>query len=218
MKYFTKDWYEEMQVFGFLTFHETLEEWEEELAYYKAEGIDYKEINRRDLEEMRADLLKFLPESFYPYIHDGTINSGFPTQELRDMAKQWEAEREERMEALFGEYNRHYESIKDQLPAGAVQLVEESLHDATVISVEKPSDEVLIIQLDCRGCFHYFTDIELTFTGVTEANIPEEFEGAWWLYDEMDLTDPGFELQALFDSPRTEVKIVARDVKIEVLE
>ncbi|RNF38122.1 DUF4085 family protein [Planococcus salinus] len=218
MKYFTKEWYDEMQVSGFLAFHETVEEWEEELAYYKEEGIDYEEINRRNLEDIRADLLKFLPEPFYPYIQDGTISTGFPSLELREMAKQWEREHEARLEALGDEYSRHYDSIKNRLPAGAIQLMEQSLHDATVISVEKAQEEMLIIKLDCSGGFHYFTDIQLTFTGVTEADIPTEFAGAWWLYNEIYLTEHGFELHVLFDSPMVEAKIIAQDVTIKIMD
>ena len=217
MRYFTKEWYDEMQVSGYLAFHETLEEWEEELAYYKEEGIDYEENNRCNLEGMRTDLLKFLPECFHPYIHDGTISIGFPPQDLRDMAKQWEQEHEARLEAISDDYSRHYVSIKERLPAGAVQLMEQSLHDATVISVEK-TEETLIIKLDCSGGFHYFTDIQLTFTGVAEADIPEDFAGAWWLYNEIYLADNRFELHVLFDSPMIEAKIIAQDVKIEILE
>jgi hypothetical protein len=217
MRYFTKEWYDEMQVSGYLAYHETLEEWEEELAYYIEEGIDYEENNRRKLEDIREDLLKFLPESFHPYIYDGTIGIGFPPQELRDLAKQWEQEHEARLEALSDDYSSHYKSIKEQLPAGAVQLMEQSLHDATVISVEK-LEEALIIKLDCSKGFHYFTDIQLTFAGVAEADIPEDFAGAWWLYNEIYLADDNFELHILFDSPMIEAKIIAQDVTIEVLE
>lgn len=218
MKYFTKEWYDEMQVLSFLTFPETAEEWEEERAYYKEEGIDIDEVNQRNLEESRADLLKYLPEPFHPYIQDGTINEGFPPQKLRDMAKRWEEDHEMRMEALFDHYSRYYESIKEKLPAGAIQLVEQSLHDAVVLSVEKPTDDVLLITLDCSGGFHYFTDIRVTFTGVTEADIPQDFKDACWLYNEIYLAEAGFELHVLFDSPMVEATISAHDVKIEVLE
>lgn len=217
MKYFTKEWYDEMQVSGFLAFHETLGEWEEELAYYKEEGIDYEATNRNNLEEIREDLLKFLPESFHPYIYDGTIGHGFPPKELRDMAKQWEQEHEARLEALSDDYSRHYESIKGQLPAGAIQLMEQSLHDAVVIAVEK-SEETLILKLDCSGGFHYFTDIQLTFTDVTQADIPEEFTGACWLYNEIYMTEDGFNLHVLFDNPMFEAVIEAENVAIDILE
>ncbi|MDQ0163460.1 DUF4085 family protein [Aeribacillus alveayuensis] len=44
MKFFTKDWYKEMQIHGFLVFPETKEEWDGTIACYKEEGIDKKVI------------------------------------------------------------------------------------------------------------------------------------------------------------------------------
>ncbi|WP_000873329.1 DUF4085 family protein, partial [Bacillus thuringiensis] len=75
MKYFNKDWYKEMQVSGFLNFSETVEEWEEMLRESEKIGMDYKQSLREDAEEKKEDLLKFLPKSLHPYIHDNTINS-----------------------------------------------------------------------------------------------------------------------------------------------
>lgn len=218
MKYFTKEWYDEMQVSSFLTFPETEEEWEEFQAGFREEGFDPVEINHRELEDRKADLLKFLPEEFHPYIHDGTLNSAFPSPELREMAARWEADHEARVDALLDDYSRHYESIKESLPPGAHQLTEKSLHDCIVKSVERPSDDVLVMCLDCRNGFHYFKDIEVTFTGVTEADIPEDLTNAWWLYNEIYLNEDQFELHVLFDLPMTEATIVCRDAVIEEME
>lgn len=218
MKYFTKEWYDEMQVSGFLTFPETEEEWEEYQEGVRQEGMDPVEINRRDLEDKKEDLLKFLPEEFHPYIYDGTINSAFPSAELRDMAAKWERDHEARVDALLDDYSRHYESIKEYLPQGAVQLTEKSLHDCIVKNVERPADDVLVFRIDCRSGFHYFKDIQVTFTGVTEAVMPENLTGAWWLYNEIYLNGEHFELHVLFDIPMAEVTIVCRDVEIEELE
>lgn len=67
------------------------------------------------------------------------------------------------------------------------------------------------------GGFHYFTDIKLTFTGVSKLTIPEKVEGAWWLYDEVYRNDTYFELHVLFDCPLTEFLIIAENVEIEQL-
>ncbi|WP_033542854.1 DUF4085 family protein [Planococcus sp. CAU13] len=218
MKYFTKEWYDEMQVSGFLVFPETEEEWETQQQMIREEGIDPGEMHRRDLEERKEDLLKFLPADFHPYIFDGTINSAFPTPELREMTAKWEANHEARVDALLDDYSRHYESIKEFLPPGAVQLTEKSLHDCIVKSADRPTDDRLVLLIDCRSGFHYFKDIQVTFTGVTEAIIPEDLTNAWWLYNEIYLNGDGFELHVLFDTPKTEVTIVCRDVQIEELE
>ena len=61
MRYFTKDWYEEMQVAGFLVLPETKEDWEEELDYYREEGKDLRELNLRNLDDMQGSLMRYLP-------------------------------------------------------------------------------------------------------------------------------------------------------------
>ncbi|PKH11176.1 DUF4085 family protein [Planomicrobium sp. MB-3u-38] len=218
MKYFTKEWYDEMQVSGFLTFPETEEEWEEGQAAYREQGIDPQEVHRRDLEDKKEDLLKFLPDSFHPYIYDGTLNSTYPTPELREMADRWEADYETRFDALLDDYSRHYESIKEFLPPGAIQLTEKSLHDCIVKNVDHPADGELVLVIDCSSGFHYFKDVKVKFTGVSEALIPEDITGAWWLYNEIYLNGDQVELHVLFDTPMTEVTIVFKDIEIEELE
>lgn len=121
------------------------------------------------------------------------------------------------MEKLDEEYLLHYKTNKDKLPKIVVKLHEDSLHDAKVKSYYSPSIDTFIMTLDCRGGFHYFTDIKLTFTGVKELNLPKGFEGAFWLYDEVYSTKEGFEFNVLFDCPFSEVKINAENVLIEKL-
>ena len=218
MKYFTKEWYDEMQVSGFLTFPETEEQWEENQAGYRGQGIDPAEAQRRNLEDKKDNLLKFLPESFHPYIYDGTLNSKYPTPELREMADRWEADYEARFDALLDDYSRHYESIKESLPQGANQLTEKSLHDCVVKSIGRPSIDELVLLIDCSGGFHYFKDVEVKFTGVSETVIPDGLQGARWLYNEIYLNGDHVELHVLFDAPITEVTIVCKDIQIEELE
>ena len=218
MKYFTKDWYDEMQVSGFLVLPETEEDWEEELDYYRKEGKDLRELNLHNLDDMRETSMRYLPEMFHPYIHDGTLVTEYPTLELRMLVNRWEQDYERRMEELSDRYKQHFESIKAELPPTAVELVENGLHDAVVLSVERPSEDQLVLTLDCSGGFHYFTDVRFTFEGVTYSNVRADFKGAWWLYDEIYKTENGFELHTLFDSPMMETVIRARDVKIEPLK
>ncbi|MTD31278.1 DUF4085 family protein [Planomicrobium sp. YIM 101495] len=218
MKYFTKDWYDEMQVSGFLVLPDSEEEWEEEMEHYRKEGKDLRELNLRNLNDMRESLLHYLPEPFHPYIQDGTLVTEYPMPELRMLVNRWGRDYKERMEELDQRYMQHFESIKGKLPPNAVELVENGLHDAVVRSVERPSEDRLVLTLDCSGGFSYFTDVRFTFEGVTYSDIPTDFKGAWWLYDEIYGTEDGFELHTLFDSPMVETVIRARDVKIEPLK
>ncbi|MFS1515394.1 DUF4085 family protein [Bacillus sp. SCS-151] len=50
MRCFTIEWYKEMQVYGFLAFPDSKEEWDEMIRYYKEERIDYKKNAKEDLE------------------------------------------------------------------------------------------------------------------------------------------------------------------------
>lgn len=150
MKFFTKDWYEEMQILGFLMLPETKEEWDENIEDYEKYGMDYKRIFKEDVDLKKSDLLRFLPESFHPYINDYSINSEYPPLELRIMAEQWLKEYHKRMEILDQEYINHYKSIKDKLSNNVVQLHDNSLHDARVISYEIPSKDTFSIILDLQ--------------------------------------------------------------------
>lgn len=134
------------------------------------------------------------------------------------MTAKWEADYEARVDALLDDYSRHYESIKDSLPAGAVQLTEKSLHDCVIKSIDRGAEDELIFLIDCSGGFHYFKDIRVTFTGVKEATIPENLTDAVWLYNEIYLNGSDFELHVLFDQPMTEMTLVCRDVHIEEME
>ncbi len=215
MKYFTRDWYKEMQVSGFLNFSETIEEWEEILRESEKAGMDYKQSLREDVEEKKEELLKFLPKSLHPYIYNNTINSEYPSEKLKQLVLEWTVDYEKRMHDLEQAYIENYNSIKERLAQNVVQLHEYSLHDSVVKSVERRSEDTLIITLDCSGTFSEFDKLQVTFTGVTKCSIPENFEGAWWLCHEIDLAEDGFELGVLFDCPFIEVTICAADVLLE---
>lgn len=205
-----------MQVSGFLNFPETVEEWEEMLRESEKVGMDYKQSLREDVEEKKEDLLKFLPKSLHPYIHDNTINSEYPTEKLKRLMLEWTKDYEKRMNDLEQAYIDNYNSIKEKLAQNVVQLHEYSLHDSVVKSVEKKSEATLIITLDCSGTFSEFDKLQATFIGVTKCSIPENFEGAWWLCHEIDFAEDGFELGVLFDCPFEEVMICAKNVLLEI--
>ncbi|WP_405111677.1 DUF4085 family protein [Paenibacillus sp. FSL K6-1217] len=217
MKFFTVPWYEEMQVRGFMVFPESEQDWVEDVAWHAAEGISYEERAGDFLDYMKVDLLKYLPAYFHASIHDGTINSTYPAPEFKAKALQWGKEYDERMQAIFREYRNGYEAIKHELPVNAVELVEKSLHDASVISYAMPAEDVLEMMLDCSGAMHYQCEIRLTFSGVTGLRLPEPLEQKYWLYDEIYAVEQGFELRVLMASPPGELRITAQDVSIELL-
>lgn len=129
---------------------------------------------------------------------------------------EWTVDYEKRMNDLEQACIDNYNSIKEKLSQNVVQLHDSSLHDSVVKSVERISKDTLIMILDCSGTFSEFDKLQVTFTGVTKCSIPENFEGAWWLSHEIDLTNEGFEFGVLFDCPFEEVTICAKDVLLEI--
>lgn len=217
MKYFTKEWFQEMQVSGFLVFQETREDWDEILTYYREEGIDFQKTLREDLEYRKQDLLKYLPEPFHSYIHEGTLTTEYPSQKLREMVDQWTMDYNNRIEALNKEFRESYEENKGGLSENVIRFYENSLHDARLLSLERPANNVIIMNLDCKDGFAYFTNIKVTFTGVTEFSYTDSIEGGWWLTAEIYPNENGFDYHVLLDNPLQEMKIVAVDVMVEVI-
>jgi len=217
MKYlFTKEWYKQMQVYGYLTFHESKEEWDNDITWYQSEGRNYEEESMVGLEYYKQDLLKFLPDTIHPYIHNGALKSQFPSTELRIMVEQWKREYNERNRNEIDKYRNYYESIKDKLPENIVLLFKKTLHDSRVLSLNNFSEDTFFMVLDCTGGYHYHNDIKLTFLRVKTLDISEVIVGSSWIYNEVYLTDTGYELHVLFDSPLGEMTIKAEDIQIEI--
>jgi len=106
-------------------------------------------------------------------------------------------------------YKARYQSIVNQLPETA-RLFEdytkrETLHDAGLESISRVDRGIIHIELGDR---------RLEFRGVKECRYPEPLEeGVVWMYDEMDLADPGhFELRALFSEG--DFRVIAREVHV----
>lgn len=208
MKYFTRDWYKEMQLSGFVHFIESIEK-------CKEIDPDYLQSLKDEVEERKEDLLNYLPETLHSYFYNNTIDSKYPPNELRKLLLEWTADYEKRMTQLDQSYLEYFNSIKKKLPSNVVQLHEFSLHDSVIKVVKCKSEYTLSIVLDCTGTFRDFNKLQVSFTGVTKCSIPENFEGAWWLYHEIELTEDGFELGVLFDCPFREVTICATNLLLE---
>ncbi|MGE7917243.1 DUF4085 family protein [Lysinibacillus xylanilyticus] len=212
MKYFTQNWYREMQVNGFLTFPDSKEDWEESLNWKNEDGSSYIEILQAELEWRKEDLLTFLPAPFHPYILDGSLKTEYPSKELRDMAEEWNENYLSRRQIIRQQYLEQFEKIKEKLPSQVLEIHTKSLHDGEVLSF---SESTITLIIAGTGVGWYGTNVKLTFSNVEKYSIPEQLEGSWWLYNEIYKTETGFELHVLFDYPLFELMIRARELKIE---
>ena len=215
MKYYTKELYEEMQIYGFLSFPSSREEWEEILQSYKIYGMDYISIIRNDLEIRKPDLLNYLPESMHPSIHNKTLMTEYPSLELKKTGTQWLNNFEDRLRKIRKECVKNYEEIKHKLPKNVVQLHENSLHDADVISFKYMPEKREFIMILNHLEDGKEVNIILTFTGIKDIILEDNIETALWLYDEVYINGDYFELHVLLESPLTEIYIKAQNLQIE---
>nr|WP_198044800.1 DUF4085 family protein [Lysinibacillus timonensis] len=218
MKYFTKDWYRESQVYGFLTLPETKDDWENNLQWYVSEGRDFKKEMAVELEWRRNELLEFLPESFHPHILDGTLKTEYPSDEIRKMVEQWTDEFQQRLRDTRKQYLLELEKGKNDLPKSVLQLHEKSLHDGMVLKCDSISDNEFVMIVEGTGVRSYSSNVKLTFTNVEELSMSGEIVGEDWLYTEIYPTKTGFELHVIFEGTLSELIIKAKDLLIEQLK
>jgi hypothetical protein len=140
----------------------------------------------------------------------------FFTRERYDAVQRDSRRAEREWDQASHDYSKHVEQIRAQLPTSAHGLLELTLHDGTVGSVEHPAPGILRIVVDAsgnpwgpRGIF------ALTFAGLNEATFREPAIGDWWLYEEIHLSDAGLGLHVLLR--RSEMIVDAAAVTIDVL-
>ncbi|MFJ7667963.1 DUF4085 family protein [Lysinibacillus sp. NPDC097195] len=221
MKYYTKELYNEMQIYGFLVFPESKEQWEELVQSYYDMDINYIERLQKELAYRKNDLLKFLPASLHSEIRNGTFMTEYPSQDQKDIIEHWRSHFEHKLETIRKECKENYGLIKHVLPVNAVRLYEEVYtHDATVLAVDFSQERqeciLLLNTIDGNG---QTVDIQLTFSRVHKVANIEHIMDAWWIYNEVYATDNGFELHVLYQGPfeMMETSIEAKDVFIEYL-
>lgn len=217
MKYYTKEFYAKMQVSAFILFPPSKEEWNELVQSFYEDEIDYIENSKIHFEFIKSDLLKYLPVSLHNSIHDKTLVTEYPSEENMKIINQWRETFNAESERLRFESIEKYELLKNELPKSIVQLHQESLHDADVISFKYISEKQecsLILKHHKDG---EYIKVKLTFTGIKELTLDEDIENAVWIYDEVYNGSDCFELNVLFENPLTEFCIKAQELIIENL-
>lgn len=122
MKFFSEEDYRKTQISGMLAFPLSREGWDEYLEFMRGIEVDYEEQAKASLERNRESLLALLPSSLHPYIHNGTINRPYTPPDLAQLIADWNQELLDRNREQGRKWREAYESIKDRLPSGAVEL------------------------------------------------------------------------------------------------
>ena len=114
-------------------------------------------------------------------------------------------------------YRKYYKSNKHLFPKSVDWVYRHSFHDADLISIDTYSDSHYVINLDLDGSFHDQDKQALIhLTGVSEVCIPDGIgPETIWQYEEFHPHPNGFEFGVLFCNPLCELKIIAKDIKVE---
>lgn len=223
MKFYSEKDYQDEQISSFISFPLTREGWDEYLEFMREIEVDYEEQARKSLAYQREELLKALPAGMHPYIVDGSINQPYTPPELAELIADWNNELHDRLREQGLAARAAYESIKDRLPAAAVELWEHSLHDARFVSCEVlPDAQIVLIVEKTSGTSDGVSAVRLTFSGVRSANIPDDLPQADWYAEEFELSDAGFVISILLAKTHRdaaeqflELNIEAEHLKLE---
>ena len=118
---------------------------------------------------------------------------------------------------VFKEYAEHVRAIRDSLPPGARALSSLSFHDSEVKSAKHLSKRAVEIVIEGRG-YNFFTGEWLeratytfSFVGVKKAWVPYSIAGAYWIHEEIDLSEvAAFDYRVALT--KHEIRVQADDV------
>ena len=110
-------------------------------------------------------------------------------------------------------YDMHLQRIRKSLPENVRALSRANFHDATIVSIARPSKSDIVITL--RGGYLHSGFSILSFYGVKKAWLPDTVIGDTLLYEEVHLSEWAvFDYQVLLE--KDEIRIHADDVRIEL--
>src|SRR5690606_13843011 len=133
----TKEAWEKFLIGHSLVIPETDEEWSEIINEAKEEGENLLERLREELEEIKDDLLRFIPDRFIPYIEDGTINQPSLPKTIREDILKWQEQLNREFEQVLEAAAQNTQNAVRFLPEDVQEVFSESMHDAVLDRVER---------------------------------------------------------------------------------
>lgn len=215
MKYFTREMHEISQVTGWLSMDSTTLSNLEKNFIESNIGIEepYIEINRllrKHLPEHLRGRIDNIRDAIYLNKFDDAMRS-YLAAEL----EKWKNDREQENTNNAKIYSKYLDSIEKLLPEGVQKLVENSLHDARLLAINRSIDNTVIFELDCSECCPPQGICILSFTGVKLFTMSDNALPNWWLHQEIELIDENcFKLQVLFN--HGECELIAEDLILEI--
>jgi hypothetical protein len=195
-----------------LPIHESDSDWELAIREAKEENEDLFSRLKKELEEVKGELLKVLPSRFIPYLENGTLNQPTLPKTVREDYLRWMREADKEFEQIL---DAAYECKKQAVPflsTAAQDVFAESLHDSTIQRIERESN-TLHLYVNTDGGFSSKALIHFIFKGVTSEETDEPLQvGQWFIYDELQKNVDGFSYRVLYECPDSQWTITMREL------
>lgn len=168
-----------------------MKEEDEELEYDEEELTkDFLEIHNSEVEDLNVNL----PKEILDEVADIRVLAlGVATEKVKDLVDKYSQECEMIFEKPFNEYNKHWYTIADKVPAHIKENYD--FHDCVILKMTKDGNDI-IFELDNSGGFTTINKITYKDAEILENNF---VEGCYWIYDEMYLSDKGYEFHIAVD-------------------
>lgn len=195
-----------------LPIHESDHEWEIVLREAKEEGEDLITRLNKELDEVKEELLQVLPSRFIQYLKNGTLNQPTLPKPVREDYLQWMRESDKEFEQVLSAAYENTKKAVTYLPVSVQDVFAESLHDSTIERIEREKD-MLHLYVNTDGGFSSKSLIHFIFKEVKSEETGEPIQvGQWFIYDELQKTDDGFEFRVLFECPESQWTIAMKEL------
>lgn len=156
----------------------------------EASTNDFLEMHQDEIEELKENL----PKEILDEVADIRVLAlGVATEKVKDLVDKYSHECEMKFEKPFNEYNKHWYSIADKVPAHIKENY--NFHDCAILKMTKCGNDI-VFELDNSGGFTNINKITYKDAVILENNF---VGGCYWIYDEMYLCDKGYEFHIAVD-------------------
>ncbi|MBU5336507.1 DUF4085 family protein [Intestinibacter bartlettii] len=157
---------------------------EEKLTKY------FLEIHNNEIENLKVNL----PKDILDEVADIRVLSlGIATEKVKNLVDKYSQECEMAFEKALNDYNKHWYSISDKVPAYIKENY--NFHDCRILDIKNIGNDI-VFELDNSGGFTNINKIIYKDATMLENNFTK---GCHWVYDEMYLCDKGYEFDIAVD-------------------
>ncbi|WP_413362636.1 DUF4085 family protein [Lysinibacillus sp. 3P01SB] len=194
-----------------LPIQESDDNWDIVIREAEEEGRNLDEELSAELQEIREELLTFLPQRFHPYIHNRTINTPLLAKDVRNDYIEWMHGQQRIFEMILEQAGQGREEVMPILTKNAQEIFQDSLHDGVIANIERSGNDVAIM-LNMESGFTPKAMIVLRFINVwNEEGSPEI--GSWYIYDELRKVNGRVALRVIFDCPEMQWTIECETIE-----